>query len=794
LGLIGLGALGLDVPVLRQIVAFLFLSFVPGLLLLRMLRIHNVHIIESLLYSVGLSLFFVMAVGVLANFILPPMGILRPISLLPMLLMITFVFLLLCLLAYIRDKDFRPYSQSDSQAAESTSPSFRANPAPYLLAILLPLLAILGANLVNAYYNNTMIFVLIFAIVIIVGLAAFNKFIHPRVYPFMIFMMALTLLYQTTFISDSLVGSDIHLEYHLANIVMKNGYWDATVPSTINSCLNVTLLAPVYSLFLHTEIVWLFKIFYPLLFALMPLALFRIFNLQIKPHYAFFAAFFFISLPMFFMDMTQLIRQQVAELFFVLVILLLVDRKLTLVQRTTLALIFSFGVAISYYGMGTAYIAYLILGTLMLIIIKSRPGRGLWQRVIGKANALPHDLTSAGAFTKKALAIIIGGYLVFTIAFYAATASGINLGYLRILAAIPQQAGHQITQMIQSPLASETPTVVESPNCIQSISEKLRFLDPLTKEPLIRTAVGFDFSAASPEGKVWRIFQYLVELCLVVGFIRLIFRPATLGPKLKAEYISMTIVSAFILLGIFVLPVWSYGMGATRVWQITLLLMSPLFIFGGEAIVLGIIRLARASRKKITSPRINLTNQNLIWFPVIVILVPYFVFNSGAVFELSRSQTTHYIDTPYSIALSSHRLDISTTFARQDVSAAEWLTVRSDADIPTYTDYHGSRIFPSETVPGLNVVEMQSFITETGFLPDPDTVKELLRQAHPKESSIPYYFYLREWNVQTEAWTFGGGYATRQEVRFVDFPWFAQAAASADKIYDNGGAQILMVR
>ncbi|MCX6008882.1 MAG: hypothetical protein NTW48_02375, partial [Chloroflexi bacterium] len=55
-GLIGLGALGLDIPVLRQAVAVIFLSFVPGLLLLRILRIHNIGIIESLLYSVGLSL------------------------------------------------------------------------------------------------------------------------------------------------------------------------------------------------------------------------------------------------------------------------------------------------------------------------------------------------------------------------------------------------------------------------------------------------------------------------------------------------------------------------------------------------------------------------------------------------------------------------------------------------------------------------------------------------------------------------------------------------------------------
>ena len=93
------------------------------------------------------------------------------------------------------------------------------------------------------------------------------------------------------------------------------------------------MLAPVYSLLLNMDITWLFKIVYPFLFSLMPLALFRIFRLQIKPQYAFLAVAFFITMPMFTMDMTQLVRQQVSELFFVLVILLMVDRRLTMTRE-----------------------------------------------------------------------------------------------------------------------------------------------------------------------------------------------------------------------------------------------------------------------------------------------------------------------------------------------------------------------------------------------------------------------------------------------------------------------------
>jgi uncharacterized membrane protein len=198
----------------------------------------------------------------------------------------------------------------------------------------------------------------------------------------------------------------------------------------------------------------------------------------------------------------------------------MVDRKLKLIQRTVLVIVFGFGVIVSYYGLGTGYvIGYLTLGMIVLIIIKSRPVRAVWQRIIGKSNSLPEDLSSAGAFNKKALAAIIGVSLVFMFLYYGVVASGAGASGIRITTGIAQSA----------------------------INGGGSFLNPSTKEPLVQTAIGLDFTKASALGKVWRVLQYLVEFCFILGFFRLIFRPATLG-KLKAEYISLIIVSALILL------------------------------------------------------------------------------------------------------------------------------------------------------------------------------------------------------------------------------------------------------
>jgi len=808
LGLLGLAGLGFDVLILRQVIGFIFLAFVPGILILRILKIHDVGIIESLLYSVGLSLAFVMVTGIVVNFALPPLGISHPIALAPLTATFTVFSLILCFLAYKRDKDFRSANLPRENSEKIAKPSFNSTINPFLVAALLPLLAILGANLVNSYQNNNLLLALIFIITILAILVAFNRFIPPRVYPFMIFMMAVGLIYQTTLISSYLVGSDIHLEYYLSNLVIENGYWDATIASGVNSCLSIVMLAPIYSLLLNMDIVWLLKIIYPLFFSLMPLALFHIFRLQIKPQYAFLTAFFLISMPMFSMDMAQLARQQVSELFFVLVILLMVDRKLTLMQRTTLALIFGFGIVVSYYGMGTGYIGYLIFGVLALIFIKSRPGRAIWQWLVGKSHSLPTDLTSAGAFNKKALAIIVGGSLVFMLVYYSVVASGAALSGTHIAIDITRGTTEQVVHGITTPPAetppaetppaetppaetppaetpptetppaetppTETPPTVELPNFIQNITARFPMLNPLLKEPLTQSALGLDFPLASLGGKAWRIFQYLVELCLIVGFIRLIFRPKRLG-EFKAEYLSLTIVTVLILLGVFVLPARAYGMGATRIWQITLLLMAPLFLFGGEAIAYGIVRLARIFQRGFASARLSLENPVLLQFLVLAILIPYFIFNSGVVFELSRSQTTNFINMPYSIALSSYRVDLSTVFTKQDLTAADWLLKVAQEDCPAYADHHSYILL----------------ITQVGF---PCTALEFTHDTEVKPLSSSSYIYLRTWNTQKKTLTFGTAYAARQSIGFNDLPWFMQALEKSGKIYDNGGGQILLHR
>lgn len=213
--------------------------------------------------------------------------------------------------------------------------------------------------------------------------------------------------------------------------------------------------------------------------------------------------------------------------------------------------------------------------------------------------------------------------------------------------------------------------------------------------------------------------------------------------------------------------------GVTRVWQITLLVVSPLFIFGGETITLGVVKLFRTFRKRFISLNRRLDYRAFTWFPIVVILIPYFIFNSGAVFELSRSQTTNVIDIPYSIALSSYRLDLNTVFNEQDLAAAGWLCEVPKGDAPVYVDYNSSKLF-------VNQIDFPCRISG-------------ISHDLPKTDSTGYV-YLRTWTVQNEKVTFATGYAARESVNFYDLPLFRQIMERANRVYSNGGAQVLELR
>jgi len=191
-GLVGLDLIGIQIPLLRHLIGFVYISFFPGILILRILKIHNTTEVQTVLYSVGLSVSTIMLIGFVVNAFYPLIGIHQPISIIPLIATISIVVLILSIVCYLVDGDF------SNTSFISTSEILHA---PFLLLSLIPLLSIIGTYCVNFCGNNIILMLLIAGIAIVAILIGYGKFIPINLIPFAIWVLSLALIWHYTLIT-----------------------------------------------------------------------------------------------------------------------------------------------------------------------------------------------------------------------------------------------------------------------------------------------------------------------------------------------------------------------------------------------------------------------------------------------------------------------------------------------------------------------------------------------------------------------------------------------------------------
>ena len=352
LGLIALDNLGLGIPILRQVIGFLYLTFVPGILLLGVFKINNLNTVETLLYSVGLSLSFLMITGFLMNFFYPLIGISEPISEIPLVITISAIVLFLCFIYYLRNKN----SSFSININQVFFPSF-------LSLSLLPFLAIFGTYLLNFYDNNALLLILLPVISIIPILVVYNKVSSDK-YSFAIWIISISLLLHNSLIGQYVSWGDSEVEYLISNLVLTNGFWDMAIPATTNSLLSITMLHPIYSIICNIELTWVFKITYPLLFSLAPVALYVAFKRQTNDKIAFLSSSLFMFSFNFFTLLSRNTRTGLAILFLAFLALLMTDKDISGMKKRILGVAIILSIAVIYYG-----VSYMLLLFLFPVVL-----------------------------------------------------------------------------------------------------------------------------------------------------------------------------------------------------------------------------------------------------------------------------------------------------------------------------------------------------------------------------------------------------------------------------------------
>lgn len=361
IGLIGLDHMGIKIPILREVFCFFYLIFLPGIFILGILKLDGLSLIESILYSAGLSCSFLMFVGLCMNIIYPTFGITnKPLSTISLILSLTILISLLCLICLLKNPRYNPNFGNIPNMVTS----------PYVLSLsLLPFLAIFGGYSVCFYNNNGLLFIFIFIVALIPVLVALNK-IPSDLYPLLIVIVAISLILHNEISSMYLQGSDIFYECLSANLVRFNSFWNSSVFDPYNSLLCNVILAPIFIGISGLDSIWIFKILYPFLFSLIPLGLFQVYKVQTNNKIAFLSCFFFISCLIFFTEMIQLAKQMTAEFYLTLLILLMVNRNMDEAKRAILLIIFTLSLVVSHYGLSYIFLISITFVYLMNFFIK----------------------------------------------------------------------------------------------------------------------------------------------------------------------------------------------------------------------------------------------------------------------------------------------------------------------------------------------------------------------------------------------------------------------------------------
>lgn len=355
----------LDIPFLREIMAFLCFTVVPGTLILHILRLNKIEFLKKIVLGIGLSIAFLILVGLFLNSLYPIL--LKPLSLLPVLVSFNVILMIMAFAAYRRNK-------LDFKAGDFLNFKLNLNgklSSMLIFPALFPFMAVLGTYLMNITQNNVILLAMLFLIPIyVIAITLLKNKISNATYPFALLTISMGLLLMHGLTSWHIIGRDVHMEYYCFNLALNGFYWNILeYYNPYNACLSITILPVIYNVLSNVNGEYIFKLFFGLIGSTVPLVIYLVAEKYVGKQGAFFASLLFVF-QTYFIYILGMVRQEIAFLFFFLAILVFFDHKIDERYRKVLFVILIVSVMLSHYA--TSYITLvLIFPMLILPFVKS---------------------------------------------------------------------------------------------------------------------------------------------------------------------------------------------------------------------------------------------------------------------------------------------------------------------------------------------------------------------------------------------------------------------------------------
>jgi uncharacterized membrane protein len=598
-----------NIPIARQVAGFTYLIFVPGITLIKLFKIKIKSLTETVLFATGFSIIFLILVGLAINELHSWFAIQKPISLAYVLSVVNSLTLVCTVVAYLRCKN--EDSEPVSLNLEKSSVVF------FLLGTAI--LTIIGA--ITSRISNILLFFVIIVIAVFFTFVTISKKAMPvRLYPLMVFIIAISLIYHSALVSDKLIhfGSDVPGEVFAQRVVEKNAYWSPVNPypqdrsvGRTYAMLSVTILPTIYSILLNLNSILVFKFFYSFIFALVPLGLYNLWKNFVSEKFAFISVFFFMSFQPFHSELLGLNKQMMGELFLILLLIVILDKEKDKVTKFICSLFFSFGLIVSHYALAEIFLIF-IFSVLIILLMMKRSNKNVTPTFV------------------LLFFVIMFAWYIFT------SSSSVYDAFIEF--------GQQV------------------------YNELSDFFNPQSRGTEVMRGLGLE-----PPPSIWnmisRIFAYITEGLIVIGFINIIFRRTKI--YLAKEYFFLVLVAMLFLGALIIVPGLASIMNMSRFYHVLLFFLAPLCIIGAEGLVDFLLK-----RKDALITSILL----------IVVLVPYFLFQTGFVYEIAQGYS-------WSVPLSMHNKELLRLYCEfgyidsYSICGAKWLSENANtSSIQIYSD------------------------------------------------------------------------------------------------------------
>lgn len=350
--IMGISSQIITIQILRYIVFFVYLAFIPGLLILSILKI-NLKFIDLILLSFGLSLSFVTISALFENIIAIILNIESPISIIYLTVYYNITTLVLILLSKWRGRTSIAFDRLDKFNLKS------------IAILFIPIFSIFGG--LSLKYQGAS-YLLLLVLITISGIPLLSLSLKDKYYPLIIWAVSFSLLIQTNL---SYAGTSFY-ETFFPGIVYTTGIWDPLFPyEPSNSLLTTSLMLPVFSKLMGIDIIWGVHIISWIIMSFIPVGMYEIHSKFHGCKVAFLSSFLYIFMPFYYTQEWVMYAQRTAfALLFISIFLLLIYSDIELNKKKILFPFCLFPIIASHYGVAYFFLFVLTVYELLMKIFK----------------------------------------------------------------------------------------------------------------------------------------------------------------------------------------------------------------------------------------------------------------------------------------------------------------------------------------------------------------------------------------------------------------------------------------